>query len=73
MPFDEMDGHIGKIAKLKSRPVIAVCDSGLTSNKAVNALHKAGFETVYGLKGGMAAWNQAGLPVVTGKKTKSKK
>jgi len=25
------------------------------------------------LKGGMTAWTQAGLPVVTGKKTKSKR
>ena len=29
-------------------------------------------ESVYGLKGGMNGWTQAGLPVVTGKKTKSK-
>ena len=40
--------------------------------KAVNTLRQQGFESVYGLKGGMAAWSQAGLPVVTGKKTKSK-
>ena len=26
----------------------------------------------FGLKGGMNAWNQDGLPVVTGKKTRSK-
>jgi 3-mercaptopyruvate sulfurtransferase SseA len=35
-------------------------------------MRKSGFESVYGLKGGMSAWSQAGLPVVTGKKTKSK-
>jgi 3-mercaptopyruvate sulfurtransferase SseA len=38
----------------------------------VNTLRKEGFESVYGLKGGMTGWSQAGLPVVTGKKTKSK-
>ena len=32
-----------------------------------------GFDSVFGLKGGMAGWGQAGLPVVTGKKTKAKK
>jgi rhodanese-related sulfurtransferase len=52
---------------------VAVCDSGITSSKAVNTLRKAGFESVYNLKGGMNAWGQAGLPVVSGKKTKSKK
>ena len=73
VPFDELDGHLAKLGRFKSKPVIAVCDSGFTSNKAINALRNAGFESVYGLKGGMAAWNQAGLPIVTGKKTKSKK
>ena len=72
-PLDEIAGHMNKLAKFKSKPVIAVCDSGITSTKAVAALQKAGFQSVYGLKGGMAAWNQAGLPVVTGKKTRSKK
>jgi rhodanese-related sulfurtransferase len=73
VPMDELSGHMSKIEKLKNKPVIAVCDSGITSTKAVNTLRNAGFESVYGLKGGMAAWGQAGLPVVTGKKTKSKK
>lgn len=73
VPLDELAGHIGKLDKLKKKPVIAVCDSGIASTKAVNTLRDSGFESVYGLKGGMAAWGQAGLPVVTGKKTKSKK
>jgi rhodanese-related sulfurtransferase len=72
-PLDEIGGHMDKLARFKSKPVIAVCDSGITSTKAVTALQKAGFQSVYGLKGGMAAWSQAGLPVVTGKKTRSKK
>ena len=44
----------------------------MTSKKALETLRKSGFESVYDLKGGMNAWSQAGLPVVTGKKTKSK-
>lgn len=72
VPYDEFDAGSDKIGKFRSSPVIAVCDAGTTSNKVVDALRKTGFESVYGLKGGMAAWGQAGLPVVTGKKTKSK-
>lgn len=72
VPYDQFDAGSDKIAKLRKKPVVAVCDAGISSNKAVDALRKSGFESVYGLKGGMAAWNQAGLPVVTGKKTKSK-
>jgi rhodanese-related sulfurtransferase len=73
IPFDELDAQLDKIAGFKGKPIVAVCDVGGTSNKAVNSLRKTGFESVYGLKGGMTAWTQAGLPVVTGKKTKSKR
>lgn len=72
IPLDEFDVAHDKVTKLKDRPIVAVCNSGVTSNKAVADLRKSGFESVYGLKGGMSAWSQAGLPVVTGKKTKSK-
>ena len=73
VPMDEFEGHLEKLAKFKNKPVVAVCNSGMSSSKAVNALRNAGFESVYNLKGGMSAWGQAGLPVVSGKKTKSKK
>ena len=72
IPMDELDGNHDRLAAAKNKPVLAVCQSGITSTKAVAQLKKSGFESVYGLKGGMAAWSQAGLPVVTGKKTKSK-
>lgn len=73
IPMDELDARMNKLAALKSKSVLAVCEAGMTSTKAVDALRKSGFESVYGLKGGMNAWTAAGLPVVTGKKTKSKK
>ncbi len=72
IPFDEFGAQIEKVAKFKDKPIVAVCDAGVSSNKAVDSLRKSGFESVYGLKGGMAAWAEAGLPVVTAKKTKSK-
>jgi len=72
IPFDEFEARKDKVAKFKNKPVVTVCDSGITSNKAVASLRKSGFDSVYGLKGGMTAWTTAGLPVVTGKKTKSK-
>ena len=72
IPYDQFDAQSDKLARWKDKPIIAVCDAGITSNKAVDALRKTGFESINGLKGGMSAWGQAGLPVVTGKKTKSK-
>lgn len=71
-PFDEFEAHKDKITKFRNKPIVAVCDAGTTSTKAVAALRNSGFESIYGLKGGMNAWTQEGLPVVTSKKTKSK-
>ena len=73
IPLDEFDAKRDSIQQFKSKPVVAVCESGISSTKIVNTRRQAGFENVVGLKGGMAAWDQAGLPVVTGKKTKSRK
>ncbi len=72
IPSDELDARLPSLAEYKTTPIIAVCESGTSSNRVVTTLRQQGFESVYGLKGGMAAWSQAGLPVVTGKKTKSK-
>ena len=72
IPSDELEARLDQLKKHKSTPIIAVCDNGITSTRAVNTLRGAGFESVYGLKGGMNGWSQSGLPVVTGKKTKAK-
>lgn len=73
IPFDELSANEEKLGKLKSRPILAVCDAGMTSSRAVDTLRKSGIENAYGLKGGIAAWTEASLPLVTAKKTKSKK
>lgn len=73
IPLDELDANQDKLAKMGSKPILAVCDAGMSSNRAVASLRKAGLESVYGLKGGITGWTQANLPLVTGKKTKSKK
>jgi len=72
IPNDELDAKLEQLEKYKSSTIVAVCDAGVTSTPAVNKFRNSGFETVFGLKGGMSGWGQAGLPVVTGKKTRSK-
>jgi len=73
IPFDELEANQDKIDKFKSKPILAVCNAGVTSTRAVKSLRKAGVENVYGLKGGITAWTQASLPLVTAKKAKRKK
>ncbi|MDH3304033.1 MAG: rhodanese-like domain-containing protein [Gammaproteobacteria bacterium] len=72
IPADELDAKIEQLSKYKSTPIVAVCDAGITTTRTVTKLRNSGFESVFGLKGGMSGWGQAGLPVVTGKKTRSK-
>jgi len=45
-------------------PIVTVCRSGNRSGKAAARLQTQGFD-VHNLAGGMAAWEQAGLPLVT--------
>lgn len=73
IPMDELETRMEKLGRLKDKPVVTVCDAGMTSGRALATLKAAGFDSVYNLKGGMNAWTQAGMPVVSGKKTKSKK
>lgn len=51
------------LEKYKDRPIIITCASGLNSPKAASVLLNAGFTTVNTLKGGISAWQAAGLPL----------
>ncbi len=72
VPFEDLPANKDKITKYAKKPIVTVCDAGMTSGKVVDSLRKSGIENVYGLKGGINAWTQANLPLVTGKKTKKK-
>jgi rhodanese-related sulfurtransferase len=72
IPFDDLAANSDVIAKFRNKPIVAVCDAGMTSTRAVDKLRKSGLENVFGLRGGIAAWTQASLPLVTSKKTKKK-
>lgn len=72
IPYEQFGADHSKMASLKNTPLIAVDDMGMNATRAVATLRTSGFESAYTLKGGMNAWTQAGLPVVSGKKTKGK-
>ena len=72
VPSDEIDARLPSLGADTSKPIVAVCDAGVSSRRAVAALRQKGYASVYSLKQGMTGWTQDGLPVVTGKKTKSK-
>lgn len=72
IPADELGENSAAIEKFRSRPIVAVCEAGMTSGRAVDKLRKSGLENVFGLRGGINAWQQASLPLVTAKKTRKK-
>ena len=63
IPLKELPNRIGELEKFKARSVIAVCQSGAQSAKATSVLKKAGFNEVFSLDGGVAAWQTQGLPL----------
>lgn len=63
VPLSRLEAGTADLPKQKSKPVIVSCESGSRSGRAATQLRKLGFERVFSLAGGLAAWRQAGLPV----------
>ena len=70
----EFDAKLKKLQKYKQKPVIVVCADGQKSAKCALKLRKVEFSDVFGLKGGINAWQEAGYPLTKSKTqiTKSK-
>lgn len=67
IPEAEITDRIKEIEKRAARPVIVYCANGISSGRAASRLVGAGIARVYNLKGGLAAWETAGLPVMRGR------
>lgn len=63
IPVRDLDARLEEIARFKEKTVIVSARANAQASAAVRALKRAGFKTVYQLKGGFAAWQQASLPV----------
>lgn len=65
IPMADLEGRVGELAKGKgkTRVIIVHCESGVRSTAAHALLTKQGFEKVFTLNGGIAAWKDAGLPL----------
>lgn len=70
VPMASVQSRIAELEKYKQKPVIVSCRSGARSSTVGGWLRKHNFENVANLKGGIMAWQSAGLPL---SKKKSKK
>ncbi|HET7261003.1 MAG TPA: rhodanese-like domain-containing protein [Casimicrobiaceae bacterium] len=66
IPLSQLAARGPDLAKYAGRTVIVYCDRGMRSTAAASALGKLGFARVLGLRGGIQAWREAGLPTKKG-------
>lgn len=63
LPEGEIDTRMKELDKLKSKPIIVSCARGNRSMNVANRLRALGFGEVFCLRGGIAAWQQANMPL----------
>jgi rhodanese-related sulfurtransferase len=62
----QLSERLKELEKYKSRPVIVSCNAGSRAPSVSDVLRKNGFAEAFALKGGIAAWQQASLPLEKG-------
>lgn len=61
----ELEQRIGELKKHQNKAILVNCQRGVRSAKACDILRKAEFTQIHNLQGGIHAWLEAKLPVVT--------
>ena len=61
IPAADISNKLGSLPK--DKPIVVVCERGGTAKGVVNTLKSNGFQDVYSLQGGLAAWIEAGMPL----------
>jgi len=64
IPLADLATRVSELDKAKVKTVIVIDQDGKHADKAARQLKTAGFEDIYGLEGGVAAWTAAGLPLI---------
>jgi len=70
IPLSKLAERAGELEKLKDKPIIVCCASGVRSGKGCGELAKLGFSQVYNIAGGVDAWVGAGYPIKKGSRSK---
>jgi rhodanese-related sulfurtransferase len=63
VPLEEIETGGKTLNKLRKKVVLTVCNTGQSSGKAAGLLRKAGFEQVFSIRGGLAAWRKDNMPI----------
>lgn len=68
VPLDQLDAAKFAAGRTGDEPLYVICRSGSRGKQACEKFFAAGYRQVVNIEGGTMAWDQAGLPVVRGKK-----
>ena len=68
IPLADLPARIGELKKYQHKTILVNCQRGMRSAKACDILRKAEFTQLNNLHGGLNAWIEAKLPVVTNSK-----
>ena len=63
IPQSSVAQRINELEKHKNKTLLVYDKMGVRAGAACKELNKSGFEKVYSLKGGLAAWQEAHLPL----------
>lgn len=63
VPLTQLKDRVSRLEKYRDRPIVVSCRSGSRSAAACATLSKHGFGSVYNLRGGIAGWQNANLPL----------
>lgn len=63
MPESQLADRMKEFEKFKSRPIVVCCRTGTRAPVVSAMLRKQGFAEAFALRGGIAAWQQASLPL----------
>ena len=63
LPEAQLADRMKELEKFKSRPIIVSCRTGTRAHVVSGLLRKQGFAEAFALRGGIAAWQQASMPL----------
>ena len=67
---EQVGSNDDRLASLKGKRIIIACQNGMQCSRVASDLRRKGYGDVFALKGGIAAWQQDGMPLVSGKRSK---